>query len=142
MFAFFYRDVYCSLFCNHGLDFRKMSKCEVIIITIIIIIIVRLMTPCLSGYALTYASSRGVHTHKVNENLNPRTQQKQQQHNDYSPQQQDRPNSSSSKQLWRLRGSGGGQLRASEPPIVRLMTSCLGGCVLTYASARGVHTTK
>ena len=23
--AFFHRDVYCCLFCNHGLDFRKMS---------------------------------------------------------------------------------------------------------------------
>ena len=29
-----------------------------------------------------------------------------------------------------MRHSGGGQLRASEPPIVRLMTPCLGGCAL------------
>ena len=28
----------------------------------------------------------------------------------------------------RRRGSGGGQLRSSEPPIDRLMTPCLGGC--------------
>ena len=25
LFAYFHRDVYCSLFCHHGLDFRKMS---------------------------------------------------------------------------------------------------------------------
>ena len=55
----------------------------------------------------------------------------------------DRPNSSrSSTQQRRRRGSGGGQLRPSEPHIVRLMTPCLGDCVLTYASARGVHTHK
>ena len=52
-----------------------------------------------------------------------------------------RPNSSSSStQQRRRRGSGGSQLRTSEPPIVRLMTQCLGGCALTYASARGVRT--
>ena len=28
------------------------------------------MTPCLAGCALTYASARGAHTHKVNESLN------------------------------------------------------------------------
>ena len=43
----------------------------------------------------------------------------------------DRPHSSSSStQQRRRRGSGGRQLRASEPPIVRLMTPCLGGCEL------------
>ena len=53
----------------------------------------------------------------------------------------DRPNSSSSStQQRRRRGSEGGQLRASEPPVVRSMTPCLSGCVWTYASARGVHT--
>ena len=31
--------------------------------------IVRLMTPCLGGCALTYASARGVHTHKLNESI-------------------------------------------------------------------------
>ena len=25
LFAFFHRDVYCSLFCDHGLDLRKMG---------------------------------------------------------------------------------------------------------------------
>ena len=44
----------------------------------------------------------------------------------------DRPRSSSrgSTQQRRQSGSGGGQLRANEPPIVRLMTPCLGGCAL------------
>ena len=55
----------------------------------------------------------------------------------------DKPNSSSSStQQWRQRGSGGGQLRARGPRIVRLMTPCLGGCALTYASGRDVHTHK
>ena len=55
----------------------------------------------------------------------------------------DRSNSSSSStQQQRRCGSEGGQLRASEPPIVLLVTPCLGGCVLTYASARGVHAQK
>ena len=62
----------------------------------------------------------------------------------YSPQEKaDRPNSSSTssstQQRWR-RGSGGSQLRASEPPIVRLMSPFLGvrallgsvTCVLCY----------
>ena len=40
LFAFFHRDVYCTtaacfVFCDHGLDFRKMSYCENIIIVII-----------------------------------------------------------------------------------------------------------
>ena len=90
--------------------------------------IVRLMTQCLGGCALTYASARGVRTHTVNESLNTRTQQKQQQHNDYSQAAADRPNSCSSSTQQR-RGRGGGQLRASEPPFVRLMTPCL-GCAL------------
>ena len=42
------------------------------------------------------------------------------------------------------RSSGGGVAAGwpatTEPPIVRFMTPCLGGCALTYASARGVHT--
>ena len=43
----------------------------------------------------------------------------------------DRPNSSSSStQQRRRRGNGGGQLRANEPPIVRVMTPYLGGCKL------------
>ena len=43
----------------------------------------------------------------------------------------DRPSSSSnSTQQQRRCGSGGGQLHAREPPIVRLMTPCLGGCAL------------
>ena len=87
--------------------------------------IVRLMTPCLGGCAL-YASTRGMHTHKVHESLNTRTQQKQEQHKFAAA--ADRPNSSSSsstQQRRRRRGSGGDQLRASEPPIVRLMTQCL-----------------
>ena len=43
----------------------------------------------------------------------------------------DRPNSSSSSTQQRgQRVSGGGQLRASEPPIVRLVTPCLDGCAL------------
>ena len=53
----------------------------------------------------------------------------------------DRPTSSSSScstQQRQRRGSRGGQLRASEPPIVRFMTPCLGGCALTHANARGV----
>ena len=33
LFIFFHRDVYCSLFCDHGLGFRKMSLCENIVIT-------------------------------------------------------------------------------------------------------------
>ena len=41
------------------------------------------------------------------------------------------------------RSSGGGVAAGwpatTEPPIVRFMTPCLGGCALTYASARGVH---
>ena len=43
----------------------------------------------------------------------------------------DKPNRSGSRtqQRWQ-RGSGGGQIRASEPPIVRLITPCLGGCAL------------
>ena len=42
-----------------------------------------------------------------------------------------RPNSSNSSTQQRRRcGSGGDQLLPSEPPIIRLMTPCLGGCPL------------
>ena len=97
------------------------------------------MTPCPGGCALTYASARGAHAHKVNESLNTlhiaeeaTTAQR------LFAVAADRLNiSSSSTQQRRWRGSGGGQLRASEPPIARLMTTCLGGCALfesvTYA---------
>ena len=122
--------------------------------------IVRLMIPCLSSGALTYASARGVMcAHKVNESLNTlhiaeeaTTAQR------LFAVAADRLNiSSSSTQQRRWRGSGGGQLRASEPPIARLMTTCLGGCALfesvTYAlcyfvvyiirtAARLIYTTK
>ena len=78
----------------------------------------------------TYASAN-----RVNET---RTQQKQEQHNDdYCQQrQQTGPTAVAAAR------SNGGQLRTIEPPIVRLMTPCLGGCALTYASARGLHTQK
>ena len=89
--------------------------------------IIRFMNPCLGGCAVTYASARGVYTHKVNERLNTL-------HTAEAPSAQrlfaaaaDRPNSSSSTQQRRRRGSGGGRLRASEPPIVHLIP-CLGGC--------------
>ena len=65
--------------------------------------IVRLMTPCLGGCALTCASARGVHTQKVNESLNTRTQHKQQQHNDYAQQQHTDPTAVAA-----ARSSGGG----------------------------------
>ena len=89
--------------------------------------IVRFMTPCLGSCALTFASTRGVHTHIVTESLNTlytaeaRTAQR------LFAAAADRPNSSSSTQQRRRRGSGGGRLRASEPPIVHLIP-CLGGC--------------
>ena len=71
-------------------------------------------------------------------------QKKQQQDNDLfaaAATAAGRPNSSSSSaQQRRRRGSGGRQLRASEHPVVRLMTPWLGVCALTYASARGVQT--
>ena len=82
----------------------------------------------------------------MNKSINTRTQQKQKQHNDYWQQQQ----TGSTAVVAATRSSSGGaavepasyQVRASEPPIVRLMTPCLGGCALTYASTRGVHTHK
>ena len=91
----------------------------------------RLMTPCLGGYALTYASARGVHTHKVNGSLNTlHTAEATTAHRIFAV-AADRPNNSSSSTRQRLpRGSRGGQLRASEFHIIRLMTSCLGGCAM------------
>ena len=93
--------------------------------------IVRFMTPCLGSCALTFASTRGVHTHIVTESLNTlytaeaRTAQR------LFAAAADRPNRSSScTQQRRRRSSRGGQLRASEPPIVRFMALCLGDCAL------------
>ena len=102
-------------------------------------------------HAIPLARARKLHTYASTHTERKRKyqhstctkQKKQEQHNDYWQQQQNRLNSSSSstQQRWR-RGSVDGQIRASEPPIVRLMTPYFGGCVLTYASARSVHTHK
>ena len=88
----------------------------------------RLMTPCLGGCALTYASARGVHAHKVNESLNTlHTAEATTAQRLFAAAAKDRPNNSiSSTQQRRRRGRGGGQPRASEPPVVRLMTPCHG----------------
>ena len=88
-------------------------------------LIIRLMNQCLGGCALTYASARGVHAHKVKrKSHHPHTAEATT--TDYSQQQQQTGPTS----VAAVRCSGGGQLRASEPPIVRLITPCLGGCVL------------
>ena len=52
----------------------------------------------------------------------------------------DRPNSSSSSSTQRRRrcGSGGGSYERASFSSSVSMTPCLGGCVFTYASARGV----
>ena len=93
--------------------------------------IVRLMTPCLGSCALTYASARGVRTHKVNESLNTlHTAKKAATAQRLFAAEADRPNSGSRGTQQRRGGNGGGQLRASESPIVRLMTPCLDGCAL------------
>ena len=75
--------------------------------------IVCLMTPCLGGCAVTYASARGVWCAHA---MHCTQQTKQLQGNDlFAETAADRPNSSSSStQQRRWRGSGCGQLRASE----------------------------
>ena len=105
--------------------------------------IVRLMTPCLGGCALTYASARGLHTQKKRKSQH--TAHSKTSNNRTVPRlfsaavtAANRPNSSSTSTPQRRRlGRGRGQVRASEPPIVCLTTPCIGGCVLfasvTYA---------
>ena len=71
-------------------------------------------------------------THKVNESINTlHTAEEETTAQQVFAAVADRSNSNrSSTQKRRRRGSGGGQLRASKPLIVHLMTPCLGGCAL------------
>ena len=87
-------------------------------------------------------SATSIHPDERNIFTHCTQQMKQQQDYDlFSAAAADRPNSSSSStQRRRRHGSRGGQLRASEPPIVRLMTPCLGGCASYRERTRCTHT--
>ena len=99
-------------------------------------------------YAVLLAHTRRLHTY-----ASTHTQSKRKCQHSHTPEARtanilfaaaiDRPNSNgSTKQQRRRRGSGGIELLASAASIVLMMTPCLDGCALTYASARGVHTRK